>query len=1248
MKLRVIVSLLALTVVALAGLSGGLYYQTLRQHTLIGLHESMAGHNQDIAHHLSKILREQRKGSAVLADVLANLAADPSSSALKVGEANRIVDLLAKSLDAEVCYFMDASGTVRASSNRSTPQSFMGKNYSFRPYFTQAMEGRPAIYPARGVTSGQRGIYYAHPVYSGQEKTVPIGVAVVKAEVQGIEREIALSDAVLPGMQTSLVSPEGMVFLSTNPLLRGRFLQAPDSRALDELKKTRQFGEGPFMNAGLAISGSEASGPGGQEFFCHSTAIATLPGWRLLCTASSDLLGKSLWESFRQGSGSFLVAVLGLSCLFPLVLYLMAGREIRRRRRAEEQMQQSEERLKEIFDNINVGVAIYRPVEDGSFVFAEYNRAAEFLDGNPREKVLGRRINDVYPGVGEFGLLDVLERVRDTGIPEKMQAGLYKDARLSAWRENYVHPLPSGEIMAVFVDVTDREEGEARLRKALQTTRSILSKMPFGVVLVGRDKRIKMANKAALKIMGISGSQDLIGQECHSKICPAERGSCPVLDLGQSVDSSERVVLGRDGLRVPVLKTVLPIRVGEEDSLLECFVDITERKKAAEEMRKAKEAAEAASMAKSSFLANMSHEIRTPMNGVIGMAGLLLSTELSLEQKEYADTIRKSAQSLLAIINDILDFSKIEAGRLTFECMDFDLSALLAEEMDVFSLRAAQKGIELVCILPPEVPQFLRGDPGRLRQVLVNLLGNAVKFTDKGEVTLEVGVKKEDEDSAVLMFTVTDTGIGIPGDRLPDLFKEFSQVDGSSTRRFGGTGLGLAISKKIVELMGGKVFVQSAPGEGSTFGFTAVLAKTREVPKAADPDSLRNVHVLVVDDNETNRRWLSLLLKRWGCKVELAQDGKAALLSLASAQRRNDPVDLAILDMQMPGMDGRELGKAIKQHPGFASIPLVMLSSLAEPEEARILLAEGFSAYLRKPIRQTTLFECLAKVFRKEHAAFGSHLSRDSKSSFMLRANHQGAHILVVEDNTVNQKVAVRTLEKCGWSAEAVADGREAVMALRTIPYDLVLMDCQMPEMDGYQATRVIRDPSSGVINPRIPIIAMTAHAMKGDREKCLEAGMDDYIAKPLNPEALAGIVDKWLGTNTEKAAKQPAETAGNDIFNQSAFLARVLNDAEIAGEVLEEFIATMPQELEALRLTLAKGDAASFKRAAHSVKGAAANVEAESVRKTAFELEHLDLSENVDRAPMLIGMLERQIRDCGRAIEKSGLLKTGPMAMNS
>jgi two-component system, sensor histidine kinase and response regulator len=680
-----------------------------------------------------------------------------------------------------------------------------------------------------------------------------------------------------------------------------------------------------------------------------------------------------------------------------------------------------------------------------------------------------------------------------------------------------------------------RRSAEETLSRERSLMRALIDLLPDCMYVKDTQSRFLLANHGLAKLIGLDNPKPLLGKTDFDFFPPdlaAQYRSDEerLVQSRQSLTYHEEPVCDSSGHTRWLLTTKAPLRdeLGELIGLVGIGRDITDHKSAQEELKQAKIAAELASRAKSEFVANMSHEIRTPMNGILGMTELVLDSELSEEQRENLGLVKLSAESLLTVINDILDFSKVEAGKLELESIPFELRECIGEAIQTLSFRAHQKGLELVYEVQPDVRDPLIGDPGRLRQVLVNLIGNAIKFTEKGEILVAVTQESESAHTACLNFSVTDTGIGIPADQQKRIFEAFSQADGSMIRKFGGTGLGLSISARLVDMMHGRIWVESTPGSGSKFQFTAsfgIQQGTSFRPTPIDPSRLHGLSVLVVDDNFTNRRVLQGMLSRWGMIPAAAEGGRAALQLIGAAAAENHPFSLIIVDRQMPEMDGFALVQQIQKRQDLAGVTIMMLTSVGRLGDAARCRQLGLSAYLVKPVRQAELLETICRVFRESPEREPPNvLTRHT-----LSEDRKRLRILLAEDNHVNQVLAARLLEKRGHTVTIVSNGRQALAELEKESFDLVLMDVQMPEMDGFEATAAIRaKESSG--RSHIPILAMTAHALKGDEERCLAAGMDAYISKPIRTAELFSTIEKVLGRGGPASAVDD-KVAPSDVF---------------------------------------------------------------------------------------------------------------------
>ncbi len=907
-----------------------------------------------------------------------------------------------------------------------------------------------------------------------------------------------------------------------------------------------------------------------------------------------------------------------------LLLCLWALAMLRREREGAARLASSEARFRELVEAADD--VIFRTDGEGRFTYA--NPAAEEALGVGKGELLGRGFLDVVRPDYRDEARRFYADQREQGIPNTYcEFPMVTRAGEDLWVGQRVQLVTEdgrfAGLQAVARNITERKLLQEAIERERGQLRQIVTHAPVAMAMLDREGR-HLAHSARWLRYLRTEDPSVVGRTLGDVWPAMPEKYRDVFErslAGEVVSDPEDALEREDGTRVFLRWTVHPWR--DADGAVAGVVLVVQ---SIDVLVRARQAALEASRLKSEFVANMSHEIRTPMNGVIGMTRLLLDTGLNPEQREYAEIIDQSGRALLEIINDILDFSKIEAGRIDLENVDFDLRRAVREVLGSFAEAAQAKGLELLCLIRHDVPNALQGDPGRLRQVLTNLVGNAVKFTEAGEVVLRVTLDESTGDAALVRFEVRDTGIGIEPELKARLFQSFVQADGSASRRYGGTGLGLAISRRLVSLMGGAIDVQSRPGRGSTFWFTVRFERQapEAAPAPAPPTRLAGRRVLVADDNATNRQILKQQLGYWGLRTTTVESGPKALAALLQAAAGGPAYDLAILDMKMPEMDGLALSRAIKDEPSLAGVKLVLLTSFGQRGHGAEASRIGISAYLTKPVDEADLYDCLVEVMGEGRRKHAPHLV--TRHSLRELRPPVAARVLVAEDDEVNQKVAVRILEKLGYRVEVADDGREALEACARTRYDAVLMDGQMPGMDGYEATRRIRE-REGDGGERLPIIAMTASAMKGDREKCLEAGMDDYVSKPVTPEGLQAVLRRWVGAPAAPAERAAAasRTAG-DLLDEVIVgsLMSVDDDGTLMDEVVATFLKIAPVRLAAIRKA-AKDNPAQLERAAHSFLGSCGNLGCRRMADLCARLEVLGRSGSTEGAPDLARALEEE-----------------------
>jgi two-component system, sensor histidine kinase and response regulator len=861
------------------------------------------------------------------------------------------------------------------------------------------------------------------------------------------------------------------------------------------------------------------------------------------------------------------------------------------------------------------------------------------------EKVIGKDLTDIFGMEFKTTLAQSnKEFVWLNRLYDVSQFPLFDD-------DAHIHSL------LILRDVTEKREIEREIKRQKQFYEALIHNSPAAIVVLDNHEKIQSCNPAFEKLFGYQ-KDEILGVLLDTLItttqtrAEAEKYTQQVMNEMVHVISKRR---RKDNSLVEVEIFGVPVIVeGEKIGALAIYHDISE-------LIRAQQEAEQANRSKSEFLANMSHEIRTPMNGVIGMLELALDTPLNSEQQDYLQTSLKSAEALLSLLNDILDFSKIEAGKLELESINFDLRNAIEDVGYTLAKRAQDKGLELVCLIHPDITTTLYGDAGRLRQILTNLVGNAIKFTHQGEIVIRAESLQETETVATIRFSVQDTGIGIPHERQGAIFERFTQADGSTTRKYGGSGLGLTISRQLVEAMNGKIGLTSEPGVGSTFWFEITFEKSLETTKPQfEPVNtvavdLHSARILGVDDNQTNRLVLSKMVEGFGCRIDMASSGARGIEMLHQAAKSKDPYHIVLLDMQMPGMDGEQTARAIKSDPLVRDAKVLILTSMGQRGDAARLEALGCSGYLLKPVKQQMLFEALLTILSRKTEEKSGLITRH-----LIAEKHSDNRILLAEDNSINQKLAVALLQKGGYFVDVVDNGRHAYEKAISGKYHAILMDVQMPDVDGFEATRLIRNWETKN-NQHIPIIAMTAHAMKGDREKCLQAGMDDYVTKPIESRILYNVLDRWLKIETEgdiqpmDSMEEPnfeidedglfgedtnTASSSNEIpalalqkispsdppLNLNIALARFDGDYEFMLDMCKDFQAHLPDRIQEIQTAYKDKDTNRLARHAHTLKGVALNFEAVYLSQLCAQLEQVSALEKISVALPMIEQIETEV----------------------
>ncbi len=814
-----------------------------------------------------------------------------------------------------------------------------------------------------------------------------------------------------------------------------------------------------------------------------------------------------------------------------------------------------------------------------------------------------------------------------------------RDAELSHAREDLERRVDERTV-ELEQEVADRQRAQEALHESEGRIRLLLDSTAEAIFGIDREGKCTFCNPATLRLLGHEKVEALLGRFMHEVMhhshadgTPYPVAECSIansLRLGEGIHSDDEIFWRADGTNFPAEYWAYPIRKeGEAVGAVVTFLDITGRKRGQAALLEAKEAAEAGSRAKSEFLANMSHEIRTPMNGIIRMTELALDTPLTAEQRDYLSLVKSSADSLLHVINDILDFSKIEAGKLELEKTEFDIRDLLRDTLKTMAFRASKKNLELSVHVSPNVPRSVLGDPTRLRQLIVNLVANAIKFTEAGSIVVDAGLDASAGSEIRMHIFVSDTGMGIPPEKQEIIFESFAQADGSTTRRFGGTGLGLTISRQLVELMGGRMWVESEVGKGSTFHFTCNFEEGNAPVTAQEllaGQTLSGLDVLVVDDKAINRQILAEMLTNWRMNPAQAESGADALDQLEAAHNSGRAFPVVLLDARMPGgIDGFQVMQRIHDRPALAGAVVMMLPQNRDQADIARCRELGVAHSFAKPVGQSELLDAILSVLG---AGGAEKLMAESPAAVQRKPLGTPLNILLSEDNPVNQKLAIRLLEKAGHRVTLAGTGREALAAWENAAppgFDIVLMDIQMPEMDGMEATAAIRqrEKNSG---KHIPILAMTAHAMRGDKERYLASGMDGYTSKPIYPPDLFAEIERCMAATERTSPMAENSREPNEQIDRVSLLERVEGDQELLAEMIHLFQEDVPHLLAAMRDALKRGDMAVLERSAHSLKGAVSNLSAKATAAAALHLEKDAKNKDAESAKQSLGEVERAV----------------------